>query len=715
MSYKGFIIVESPAKARTLQKHAGKDYLVKASMGHVIDLPKNRIGIDVKKDFTPKYVTIPNKDKIIKDLRDSLKESDNIYLATDPDREGEAIAWHIARALNIPQDSPVRIELHEITPDALRNALSNSKLIDMERVNAQQTRRVLDRLVGYNLSPVLWKKVTAGLSAGRVQSVAVRLIVERQKEIDSFKTEEFWTMTVTLIGGEPNISFDAGLISFKNKKINITNEKQAFEIRDFLKNNMFTVALEPEKKLHKKEAPLPYITSTLQQDASRRLGFKVARTMKVAQALFEGLDLGDEGPVGLITYMRTDSTRISDSARQEAVDFIEKVYGRKYIGKKRTFVKKVGTQDAHEAIRPTNINLDMEHLKKALSSDQFRLYSLIKERFIASQMSACESEIITLTIRCGDYLFTSRGGSIIFPGFQVIYKDIKEGNEENEIELKFAFPNVREGDIVALSKIEPKQHFTQPPPSYTEATLVKALEKNGIGRPSTYAPIVETIQKREYVKLTDKKFVPTKLGIVVTDLLVKNFPDIVDINFTANLENELDKIEEGSLEMLSVLSSFYEPFIKNLHSVEKTINRVDSSSIAEETDEICEKCDSAMIVKRGPYGKFFACSNYPECKSTKPYSEKIGIPCPKEGCSGSVIQKRSKKAVFYGCDRYPECDFTSWHRPLEKKCSDCGGIMVLKYTKSGKGYTQCINSCKYGAFGKGASAKTKTKTENKGS
>ncbi len=698
MAYKGFIIVESPAKARTLQKYVGKDYLVKASMGHVIDLPKNRIGIDVKKNFTPKYITIANKEKIIKELKDSLKDSEAVYLATDPDREGEAIAWHLARVLKIPDDSLSRIELHEITPDALKNALENSRTIDMERVNAQQARRMLDRLVGYNLSPVLWKKVASGLSAGRVQSVAVRLIVERQKEIDAFVKEEYWTISVLLEGGEVAIAFKAGLVSYKNKKIAIPDETQAVSIKSFLETNGFVVAAAPEKKRQKREAPLPYITSTLQQDASRRLGFKVSKTMKIAQQLFEGLEIGDDGPAGLITYMRTDSTRISEGARSEAVEFIDKTYGQNFIGKQRVHNKKAGTQDAHEAIRPTNVFLDMEHLKRALTTDQFKLYSLIRDRFLASQMSPCENEIITLNIDCGDYRFTSQGTSVIFPGFTIIYselKDDKQGEDESA-----SLPKVQAGDPLKLLNIEPKQHFTQPPPHYTEATLVKALEKNGIGRPSTYAPIVDTIQKREYVKLVEKKFVPTKLGIVVTELLVNNFPDIVDVNFTAGLETELDKIEEGDAEMVSVLGNFYEPFITNLNNVEKAIERVESISISEETGEFCEKCSKPMIIRRGPYGKFFACSGYPECKNTKPYVEKIGIPCPKEGCGGSVIQKRSKKAVFYGCDRYPECDFTSWYRPLDKKCPECGGVMVLKYTRGGKGYTQCINDCKGYSSGK---------------
>ncbi len=691
MSYKGFIIVESPAKARTLQKYVGKDYLVKASMGHVIDLPKNRIGVDVKEGFTPKYITIAGKEKIIKELKDSLKESENVYLATDPDREGEAIAWHLARALGLPMDKPTRIELHEITPEALHAALTNSRVIDEDRVNAQQARRILDRLVGYKLSPVLWKKVTAGLSAGRVQSVAVRLIVERQKEIEAFVSEEYWTVSVILENSDPYSVFKANLLTFQGKKISISDEKTAFAIKDFLLSEKFYVSANPEKKKYKKEPPLPYITSTLQQDASRRLGFKVAKTMKVAQQLFEGLEIGDEGPVGLITYMRTDSTRISDGSRQEAVELIEKKFGEKFIGKPRVHKKKAGTQDAHEAIRPTNVLRDMEMLRKILTPEQYRLYSLIRDRFLASQMAPCELESITLHINCGDYAFSSQGTSVVFPGFTRIYSEIKEEKDENEEETTLL--NLPKGTNLNLKSVEPKQHFTQPPPNYTEASLVKALEKNGIGRPSTYAPIVETIQKREYVKLTDKKFIPTKLGNVVTELLVKNFPTIVDIAFTATLEGSLDKIEEGSADMVNILSNFYEPFIENLNKVEKLIERVESSSIAEETDEQCEKCNSPMIIKRGPYGKFLACSAYPECKSTKPYFEKIGIPCPK--CTaGSVIQKRGKKAIFYGCDRYPECDFTSWYRPLDKKCPSCESVMVLKYTKGGKGYTMCINDCK---------------------
>lgn len=688
MKYKGFIIVESPAKARTLEKYAGKEYIIKASMGHIIDLPRNKIGIDIKNEFKPNYVTIPNKEKIIKELKEGLEKTDKIYLATDPDREGEAIAWHIARMLELPMDEDLRIELHEITPEAFDNALNNPRKINLEKVNAQQARRMLDRLVGYNLSPILWKKVAPGLSAGRVQSVAVRLIVERQKEIDAFKSEEYWTISanVEALGTE----FKSSLTSYKNKKINIKNEAEANEITEYFKTHDFVVSSPPKTKIIAKEAPLPYITSTLQQDASKRLNFKVVKTMRIAQQLFEGLDIGEDGPVGLITYMRTDSTRIADSARDEVVKFITSNYGPEYAGNKKIYKKKSGVQDAHEAIRPTDVTRDMQILKKALTADQYKLYSLIRDRFIASQMTPCKTQNTSLSIQCGDYTLHSQGSEVIFDGFTKIYNELKEDKAENEETDRL--PDVKEGDLLNLKSVDPKQHFTQPSPQYTEASLVKALEKNGIGRPSTYAPIVETIQKRDYVKLTEKKFSPTKLGNVVTDLLVQNFSNIVDINFTADMENQLDEIELGKEKYIDVLKNFYEPFITNLHQVEKDIKRVESASISEETGEICEKCGKPMIIKRGPYGKFLACSAYPECKTTKPYLEKIGVPCPL-GCGGNVIMKKSKKGVFYGCDRYPNCNFNSWNRPTDKKCSICGGVMVIKYTKSGKGYTQCINGC----------------------
>lgn len=707
MKYKGFIIVESPAKARTLEKYAGKDYIIRASMGHIRDLPKNRIGIDVNNGFTPTYVIIANKNKIKNELKECMEKSEKTYLATDPDREGEAIAWHLTEMLGIPADQAIRIELHEITPSAFKNALENPRAINMEKVNAQQARRMLDRLVGYNLSPVLWKKVAPGLSAGRVQSAAVRLIAERQKEIDSFKSEEYWT--ISTVCESKGVSFRADLVSCGNKKVSIRNGEEADSIREYLSTHDLSVSSAPKKKTNSRESPLPYITSTLQQDASRRLGFKVIKTMKIAQQLFEGLDIGDDGPVGLITYMRTDSTRISDVAREDAVKYITDKYGSSYVGRARTQKKKAGVQDAHEAIRPTNVFLDMQELKKALTADQYKLYSLIRDRFIASQMSACKTEITSIEIRCGDYALHAQGSEVTFDGFTKLYNMPKDDSQDNAqeylVDNSETLPVSSAGDPVRLKKAEGKQHFTQPSPQYTEASLVKALEKNGIGRPSTYAPIVETIQKRDYVKLEDKKFVPTKLGNVVTNLLVENFKDIVDISFTAQMETKLDEIELGEEQYVEVLRDFYDPFITNLRKVEKEISKVESSNIAEETGEKCEKCGMPMIIKRGPYGKFLACSAYPACKSTKPYLEKIGIACPKCG-KGQVIQKKSKKAVFYGCDRYPECDFTSWHRPIDKKCPVCGGPMVVKYTKTGKGYTQCLNSC-----GKKKGEEERAKTE----
>ncbi|MDQ7823236.1 MAG: type I DNA topoisomerase [Candidatus Eremiobacteraeota bacterium] len=688
MADKGFIIVESPAKARTLQKYVGKEFTVKASMGHVIDLPKSRIGVDIEKNFTPRYVTIKGKEKIIKELRKEAHGAREVYLATDPDREGEAIAWHLSKALDLSGIS--RIALHEITPDALATALKSPGKIDIDKVNAQQARRILDRLVGYKLSPLLWKKVTSGLSAGRVQSVAVRLIVDRQREIDAFIKEEYWTIAAELGKKGEKTPFVAGLSKEAGKKIEIPNEERAMEIKGLLEGGTFVVAADPEKKKQKKEPPPPYITSTLQQDASRRLNFKVVKTMKVAQQLFEGLDIGDEGTVGLITYMRTDSTRIAESAREEAAEYIRSTFGEHYIGPRRTYKKSKGAQEAHECIRPTNIARDMSTLSRHLTPEQFRLYKLICDRFLASLMASCELEVKTVDIANGPFLLRAQGSAVTFPGFTRIYSELKDEREqEDEPTL---IPELSKGEELSMHQVIPKQHFTQPPPFYTEASLVKALEKNGIGRPSTYAPIVETIQKREYVKLQDKKFTPTNLGVVVTDLLVKYFPDIVDVKFTANIEEELDKIEEGNADWVKVLKAFYDPFHTTLVSVEKLIEKVEN--VFEETGETCDKCGSPMVIKRGPYGKFLACSGYPNCKNTKPFVEKIGIACPNEGCGGSIIARKTRKGTFYGCDKYPQCDFTSWYKPTDRKCPHCSSIMVLKFSKGGKAYTQCIKDCR---------------------
>lgn len=686
MAKKGLIIVESPAKARTLQKFIGQDFIIKASMGHVRDLPKSRIGVDIEKGFNPRYVTIEGKETIIKELKKEVERCKEVFLAPDPDREGEAIAWHLASLLGLTNSS--RIELHEITPDALKSALENPKPIDMDKVYAQQARRILDRLVGYKLSPLLWRKVTSGLSAGRVQSVAVRLIVERQREIDAFQKNEFWTIAADLSKQKQETSFTAHLLKENNKKIEIPDEEKAKQIAQIAESSAFIVSKNPEKKMQTKDPHAPFITSTLQQEASRRLNFNVGKTMRVAQQLFEGLDIGEDGSVGLITYMRTDSTRISEGARQEACDYINSNYGEKYIGPARTFKKSKGAQEAHECIRPTGIFRDMRNLSRVLSSDQYRLYKLIFDRFIASQMASLETEVITAEITCANYLFRAQGSSVLFPGFTKVYEEMKE-DRDKEKEDETNIPELSKGEELRLRKINRKQHFTQPPPQYSEATLVKALEKNGIGRPSTYAPIVETIQKRGYVDFKEKKFFPTNLGNVVTDLLVKYFNDIVDINFTAHVEEELDKIEDGKSEWVKVLNDFYEPFNKTLSSVENVIEKV--SNVYEETDELCEKCGKGMVIKRGRFGKFLACSGFPDCKNTKPFLQKIGINCPKEGCSGEIISKKGKKGLFYSCNKYPECDFVSWYKPLDKKCSHCNSMLVLKFSKSGKAYPQCSN------------------------
>jgi DNA topoisomerase I len=689
---KSLIIVESPAKARTIQKFVDSNFTVKASMGHIRDLPKSRIGVDIDHDFAPKYVTIKGKEKIIEELRKEAKKCESVYLAPDPDREGEAIAWHLSTALDVPNSS--RIALHEITRDALKAALQNSGTIDMKRVDAQQARRILDRLVGYKLSPLLWRKVRYGLSAGRVQSVAVRLIVDRKRDIDKFQETEFWTITAELSKPQEKSRFSAELIKENNKKAEIADEKKAREIEELLKGAPFVVKKNPEKRIHKKEPAAPFITSTLQQEASRRLNFNVGKTMRVAQQLFEGLDLGDEGSVGLITYMRTDSTRISEAAREEACEFIRKAYGDEYVGPARVFKKSKGAQEAHECIRPTGLFRNLENLRRVLSNDQFRLYKLIFDRLVASQMASCEEEVITADIDANIFLFRAQGRSVLFPGFTRLYTESKDEKDKDDEGGLQNLPRLSKGDQLTLNKLIPRQHFTQPPPQYTEATLVKALEKNGIGRPSTYAPIVETIQKRGYVELKEKKFSPTNLGIIVTDLLIKHFSDIVGINFTAQIEEKLDKIEEGKARWVNVIRDFYQPFIDNLNTVEKQIEKVQIEKVKivyEETDEKCEKCQKPMVIKKGRFGKFLACSGFPECKNTKPFLEKIGVSCPREGCNGSIVTKRSKRGLFYGCEHYPKCDFTSWNRPIDEKCTACSSLMVIKSSRNGKTFPQCSN------------------------
>jgi DNA topoisomerase-1 len=680
---KNLIIVESPAKARTIQRFAPRNFLVKASMGHIRDLPKTSLGVDVEKDFSPHYVVIKGKAPIIKELKSAVKDARAVFLAPDPDREGEAIAWHLA-ALVDQGCTMHRICLHEITKSALTTALENPAEIDLNKVNAQQARRILDRLVGYKLSPLLWAKVAGGLSAGRVQSVAVRLICEREKEIQEFVPEEYWTLTARLYKDDPEIGFDAVLIQKNGVKLSIVNEEEARAAERDLGEASYAVREVTRKEQRKNPAP-PFITSTLQQEASRRLGFRVSRTMQVAQQLYEGLDVGSEGTVGLISYMRTDSTRISEASRAEALEFIGGRFGPEYQGPTRKYKSRPGAQEAHEAIRPTSVFRDPEEIKGYLSRDQYRLYRLIWERFVASQMDSCILNVETVDITAGDYLLRASGSSVKFPGYTKVYEEARDEEQANGDKV---LPPLENGDSLALANLDSRQKFTQPPPRYNEATLVKTLEEKGIGRPSTYAPIVETIIKREYVKITDKRFFPTELGRVVTDLLTKHFQEVVNLDFTAEMEKKLDQIEDGSADWVAVLRDFYEPFARVLAEAQTRVEKVVLEP--EVTDEICPKCSKPMIIKKGRFGKFLACSGYPECRSTKPFLKEVGLACPL-GCGGQVVERRGKKAKFYGCSRYPECSFSSWDKPTDKKCGRCGKVMVMRASRGGKFYLACID------------------------
>ncbi|MCL5774483.1 MAG: type I DNA topoisomerase [Firmicutes bacterium] len=685
---KGLIIVESPAKARTIQKFVSNKYVVKASLGHIRDLPKSTMGVDIENNFEPRYLVIRGKASIIKELKESAAKHKNVYLAPDPDREGEAIAWHLSEVLN--KNDVSRIELHEITKPALEKALSNPSKIDMDRVKAQQTRRILDRLLGYELSPLLWKKISGGLSAGRVQSVAVRLIVEREKEIQDFQPEEYWSIDAVLSKHEGDFPFEASLVQKDSEKIKISNEDEASKILEELKKSYFKVKDVTRKEQRKNPSP-PFITSSLQQEASRKLGFRVYRTMMIAQQLYEGLDIGSEGTVGLITYMRTDSPRISDIARAETLKFIKQKFGEAFEGPIRQYKAKPGAQEAHEAVRPTSIYRDPESIKGYLSRDQFRLYKLIWERFLASQMASCIMDVEIADISADGYLLRAQGTTVKFPGYTAVYVESKEDNGENGEEKKL--PPLVPDELLNLLELKDKQHFTQPPPRYTEASLIKTLEEKGIGRPSTYAPIVETIQKRGYAELLEKRFHPTKIGGIVTDLLIKNFPTIVNVDFTAEVEGELDKIEEGTMEWVKVLNDFYKPFKESLVTAQDAISKIVIEP--ELSDEVCPTCGKQMAIKRGRFGTFLACTGYPECKTNRLNNRGIGLKCPEEGCTGKVVQRRSRKGVFYGCSRYPDCKFVSWYRPTDKRCTRCGKVMVLRSTKNGKTFMHCIDKdCK---------------------
>ncbi|MDH7576776.1 MAG: type I DNA topoisomerase [Bacillota bacterium] len=662
---KVLVIVESPAKARSIAKLLGRKYLVKASRGHVRDLPKSQFGVDVENDFNPKYITIRGKGEIIKDLREAARKAEQVLLGPDPDREGEAIAWHLQKILELPPDTPCRIEFHEITKKALEHAVKQPQRINQRRVGAQQARRILDRLVGYNLSPLLWRKIRRGLSAGRVQSVAVRLICEREEEIQNFQPEEYWTLTAHLKSKQT--SFEARLFSRGGEKIHLATEENVNEVIQELNGVSFIVHRIVKRERKKNPLP-PFTTSTLQQEASKKLNFPVRKTMLIAQQLYEGLDLGKEGTVGLITYMRTDSTKLSQEAIESARTFIVKSFGSDYVPEKPPQFRKTGrTQEAHEAIRPTLTERLPDDVKKFLTRDQYKLYKLIWERFLASQMSPALFEATTVEIKANLYVFRASGSILRFPGFMRVYTE----NEETEAVL----PPVVEGEILELEALLPKQHFTQPPPRYTEATLVKALEENGIGRPSTYAPIIETIQSRGYVVKEERNLYPTELGFIVVVLLKEHFPEIIDVEFTASMEEKLDQIEEGKIVWQKVVEDFYGPFQKNLEQAEKEIGTIEVEE--ERSEEKCPNCGRYLLIKQGRYGKFLACPAFPECRHTQPFYEETGVPCPR--CGGKIVARRTKRGrKFFGCINYPACDFTSWDEPTSKLCPKCDHFLVYR-------------------------------------
>ena len=650
------IIVESPAKANTIKKFLGGSTKVVASMGHIRDLPKSKMGVDIEHDFEPEYINIRGKGDLIKSLKADAKKAKKVYLATDPDREGEAIAWHLAHILDIPEDSDCRVTFNEITKETVQNSIKKPRKIDMNLTNAQQARRVLDRIVGYKISPVLWKKVRRGLSAGRVQSVAVKLIVDREEEIEKFVPEEYWNILATLLDENSKKTFIARLYGKDKKKIEIHTKEEVDEIVKAIEKGKYIVT--EVKKGEKKRTPAPpFTTSTMQQEASRKLGFTLKKTMSVAQGLYEGVKVEGKGTVGLITYMRTDSTRISEEARAAAKKEIIKQYGENYY-ENRYYKTKQNSQDAHEGIRPTYIDLNPEEIKDSLSKDQYKLYKLIYNRFLASQMQAAVYDTITANIDVNSYNFRTSGQSLKFKGFMTLYVETLDNQKEEEESF---VPDLQEGQEVIKQKIETKQSFTEPPPRYTEASLVKALEEKGIGRPSTYSPTITTILERRYIEKEQKQLFPTELGKVVNKLLTENFSDIINVEFTAKIEEEFDEVAEGKENWKQVIRDFYGPFEKEVEKVDKELEHVE---LTEEVSDVpCEKCGRMMVIKYGRYGKFLACPGYPECKNAKPFVETIDVPCPK--CGGKIqVRKSKKKRKFYICEHNPEsCDYISWNKP----------------------------------------------------
>lgn len=676
---KNLVIVESPAKAKTIKKYLGSGYSVTASMGHLRDLPKSQLGVDVENNFEPKYITIRGKGDLIASLKKEAKKSDKIYLATDPDREGEAISWHLAKLLEVDDTSACRVTFNEITESAVKEAMKQPRNIDLDLVDAQQARRVLDRIVGYQISPLLWKKVKKGLSAGRVQSVATKLIVDREREIEAFIPEEYWTIDAKLTNSAGKLPFVAKFYgTAEGKKMPLPDEETANSVASALKKAEYIV--KAIKKSEKKRNPAPpFTTSTLQQEASRKLGFTARRTMMAAQQLYEGVDIKGKGSVGLITYMRTDSLRIATEAQTEARGYIARTFGKEFVPENPRFYRsKKSAQDAHEAIRPTSTAYNPEQIKDSLKPDLYKLYRLIWQRFLASQMESAVLDTVQADIAADKYLLRATGSTVKFAGFMTLYIEGKDEAEEKEGKI----PPLEEGQPLKLKELTPDQHFTQPPPRYTEATLVKTMEEDGIGRPSTYAPTLTTITARGYVAREGKALYPTELGTIVTDLMAEHFKDIVDVDFTANMEEKLDTIEEGTNEWRKVIKDFYDPFEVILHKAEDEIGDVE---IKDEVSDIpCDKCGRMMVYKQGRFGKFLACPGFPECRNTKSIAQELGVDCPE--CGAKVLVRKSQKGkTYYSCERQPECGFISWDEPTKDKCPQCGGVIYKKRPFRGRG------------------------------
>ncbi len=682
---KKLLIVESPAKAGTIKKYLGKDYEVSASMGHIIDLPKSQLGVDVDNNFEPKYITIRGKGELLTKLKKQAKAADTVYLATDPDREGEAISWHLAKALGINPDDNCRVTFNEITKTAVKASIKEPRSINMDLVNAQQARRVLDRVVGYKISPILWEKVKKGLSAGRVQSVATRMICDREEEIENFNPKEYWTVEAACGDGKTKKEFTAKYFGENGKEVELTCSEEADKI--IKETTSLAVSAVKESELTKNPPP-PFTTSTMQQDASRKIGFSTLKTMQTAQALYEGVNIGGKlGTVGLITYMRTDSLRISVDAQREAIGYLTAEYGKEYV-RPRQYKSARNSQDAHEAIRPTSINITPASVKDKLTNDQFKLYKLIWERFAASQMAAAVYNSVSVTLECGKHTFKANGSELKFRGFMKVYTEGSDFAQEKDKTL----PVLEVNQKIEIKSIDSMQHFTKPPARYTEAALVHALEENGIGRPSTYAPTITTIVARGYVRRVKKQLVPTELGMITTDIMKNNFKDIVDVEFTAGMEKQLDEVEDGKLDWVKVLGDFYPEFKENLEKATTAIEKVKIKD--EESDVVCEKCGRMMVYKISKFGKFLACPGYPECKNTKAIRNETGVKCPK--CGGEILSKKSRKGkTYFGCENNPKCDFMVWDTPVKKeKCPECGGVLLKRKGKNAKTY--CSNeACKY--------------------